>query len=670
MYFYPFHNVNLKMLSKRYAAIVCALVVVLAIVFASISMATSSLVDSIVNSKFTITSLQSLGENLILVTVHVETTANIEIKKLTLQAYSEKGFIGSVHGEDILIRDGSEFNLTMQVENTENMEPIIHGILLQGQSSVTCRDIVAETTFLFTTIKANIKEKKFIVHLPVTEAFSFSIEEMKLSGYLEAISNVTISNNLGLTISLEKLKATIQYNGSTIAYIDEILQITVRGHDTTRVAMHIHLLRKASSLVKDLITYGKATITLSNISAVVEIFKCKFNVSLSPMDVLIMYSANFTIKSLYRVYVIETDLNSLTVKVKVRNPLEEAITVINANVTVYFAEHQLTYLTAREPITVPAGEDATLTLYNENVNFSKLIEFIVENMGNGRTSFTITYAADFSVQMYGLEVNLEDHGSMEFTIDIGVLKLGPIIDVYNVRKIAPTTLEFTLCIEISLPLQLEGDVQVKLQNVTVRVNALNGSATETVTGRKISFQIMESFTLPLDGSPCNVTLKLIIPNQTLIELTRDISVIIANLSDLTITNVSLEVAIQSYEIPKIRFNLIEFRMQALTITYRITIGISLSGYKVKREVHIQSHLKFDILLKQLRYYLIIFAACSNYEGWETIYNVTIKAGATTVVHLSDLSFPLTNPPTGEYLIISEKAWVKVGQGIIVIEPDL
>ncbi len=658
------------MLSKRYAAIVCALVIVLAIVFASISMATSSLVDSIVNSKFTITSLQSLGENLILVTVHVETTANIEIKKLTLQAYSEKGFIGSVHGEDILIRDGSEFNLTMQVEDTENMEPIIHGILLQGRSSVTCRDIIAETTFLFTTIKANIKEKKFIVHLPVTEVFSFSIEEMKLSGHLEAISNVTISNNLGLIISLEKLKATIQYSGSTIAYIDEILQITVRGYDTTRATIHVRLLEEASLLVKDLITYGKATITLSNISAVVEVFKCEFNVSLPPMDVLIMYSANFTIKSLYRVYMIETDLNSLAVKVKVRNPLEEAITVINANVTVYFAEHQLTYLTAREPITVPAGEDATLILYSENVNFSKLIGFTVENMENGCASFTITYTANFSVQMYGLDINLEDHGSMGFTIDISALKLGPIVDIYNVRKVAPTTLEFTLCTEISLPLQVEGDVQVKLQNVTVRVNALNGSATETVTGRRISFQIMEPFTLPLDGSSCNVTLKLIIPNQTLIELTRDISVIIANLSDLTITNVSLEVAIQSYEIPKIRFNLIEFRMQALTITYRITIGVSLSGYKVKREVHIQSHLKFDILLKQLRYYLIIFAACSNYEGWETIYNVTIKAGATTIVHLSDLSFPLTNPPTGEYLITSEKAWVKVGQDIIVIEPDL
>ncbi|HDM24070.1 MAG TPA: hypothetical protein ENG22_03965, partial [Candidatus Bathyarchaeota archaeon] len=127
------------MLNKRYAIIVCTLVVISAIVFASVSMATSSLVDSIVNSKFTITSLESLDENSIMATVHVETTANVKIKKLTLQAYSEKGFIGMVHGKNILIRDGSEFNLTMQIENIENLKPIIHDIISQGRSSVTCK---------------------------------------------------------------------------------------------------------------------------------------------------------------------------------------------------------------------------------------------------------------------------------------------------------------------------------------------------------------------------------------------------------------------------------------------------------------------------------------------------------------------------------------------------
>jgi len=388
------------------------------------------------------------------------------------------------------------------------------------------------------------------------------------------------------------------------------------------------------------------------------------------MDVLVMYSTNFTIKSLYRIYMIETDLNSLTVKVKLKNPLEDDITVTSVNVSVHFAEHKLTELTAREPITVPAGEDATLALYSENVNFSKLIEFIVENLDYGCASFTITYSANFSVQMYGLKVNLEDHGSMEFTIDTGALRLGPIIDIYNVRKIAPTTLEFTLRIEVSLPLTVEGETEVQLREVSIKVYTLDGSATETITGQRINFQITEPFMLPLDGSPCNVTLKLIIPNQTLIELTRDISAIVTNLSNITINNVSFEVAMQFYEIPHATLKPTEFKMQVLTITYRITIEVSLSGYIVKREVRIESYLKFDVLLKQLRYYLVVYAALSNYEGWETIYNVTIKAETITIVHLSDLFFPITNPPTGEYLITNEKAWVKVGLGIIVIEPDL
>ena len=661
---------NSKMLNKRYAIIVCTLVVISAIVFASVSMATSSLVDSIVNSKFTITSLESLDENSIMATVHVETTANVKIKKLTLQAYSEKGFIGMVHGKNILIRDGSEFNLTMQIENIENLKPIIHDIISQGRSSVTCKNIVAESTFLFTTVKASIGEKKFIIHLPVAEAFSLSIEEMKLSGYLEALSSVTISNNLGLTLSLDKVKAIVQYQGSKIAYIDETLHVTVEGYHTAKTTVHIHLLEEASSLVRDLVTYGKATITLSSISAVIEVFNCMFNVTLPSMDVLVMYSTNFTIKSLYRIYMIETDLNSLTVKVKLKNPLEDGITVTSVNVSVHFAEHKLTELTAREPITVPAGEDATLALYSENVNFSKLIEFIVENLDYGCASFTITYSANFSVQMYGLKVNLEDHGSMEFTIDTGALRLGPIIDIYNVRKIAPTTLEFTLRIEVSLPLTVEGETEVQLREVSIKVYTLDGSATETITGQRINFQITEPFMLPLDGSPCNVTLKLIIPNQTLIELTRDISAIVTNLSNITINNVSFEVAMQFYEIPHATLKPTEFKMQVLTITYRITIEVSLSGYIVKREVRIESYLKFDVLLKQLRYYLVVYAALSNYEGWETIYNVTIKAETITIVHLSDLFFPITNPPTGEYLITNEKAWVKVGLGIIVIEPDL